>query len=121
MGQQLDRQAATILKGTLEGLGIRVHLDKDTRVVTGEDCVTGLVFADGETLACDMVVVAAGIKANGSLAARSGLTVERGIVVDNQMRSVDDPSIYVLGECAQHRGQVYGLVGSHLGTGQGAR
>ena len=26
------------------------------------------------------------------------------------MRSVDDDDIYVVGECAQHRGQVYGLV-----------
>jgi nitrite reductase (NADH) large subunit len=35
--------------------------------------------------------------------------VERAIVVDDQMRSVDD-DIYAVGECAQHRGQVYGLV-----------
>ena len=26
------------------------------------------------------------------------------------MRSVDDPDVYVVGECAQHRGRVYGLV-----------
>jgi nitrite reductase (NADH) large subunit len=30
--------------------------------------------------------------------------------VDNQMRSADDHAIYVAGECAQHRGKVYGLV-----------
>jgi nitrite reductase (NADH) large subunit len=36
--------------------------------------------------------------------------VERAIVVDNHMRSTDDPNIYVVGECAQHRGFVYGLV-----------
>jgi nitrite reductase (NADH) large subunit len=34
----------------------------------------------------------------------------RQIVVDDRMRSVDDPDVYVVGECAQHRGQVYGLV-----------
>ena len=39
-----------------------------------------------------------------------GLTVERAIVVDNHMRSVDDMNVYVVGECAQHRGKVYGLV-----------
>ena len=26
------------------------------------------------------------------------------------MRTVDDPHIYAVGECAQHRGEVYGLV-----------
>jgi nitrite reductase (NADH) large subunit len=35
----------------------------------------------------------------------------RGIVVDDQLRSVDDDDIYAVGECVQHRGQVYGLVG----------
>ena len=41
---------------------------------------------------------------------RCGLTVERAIVVDDHMRSVDDLNVYVVGECAQHRGRVYGLV-----------
>ena len=70
----------------------------------------GLRFSDGSTLDCDMVVISAGIKANWEIAAGSGLTVERGIVVDDQMRSPDDRDIYAVGECAQHRGQTYGLV-----------
>ena len=41
---------------------------------------------------------------------RCGLTVERAIVVDDRMRSVDDLNVYVVGECAQHRARVYGLV-----------
>jgi nitrite reductase (NADH) large subunit len=110
MSQQLDRQAGSILRKTLEGLGIVVHLRKDTRRVLGEDQVTGLEFGDGQILDSDLVVIAAGIKPNGELAARAGLTVERGIVVDNQLRSPDDPNVYALGECVQHRGQVYGLV-----------
>ena len=57
-----------------------------------------------------MVVVAAGIRPNIDLAERSGFTVERAIVVDDHMRTIDDPDVYAVGECAQHRGQVYGLV-----------
>jgi nitrite reductase (NADH) large subunit len=110
MSQQLDRPAADILKNTLEQLGIKVKLKKDTRLVTGEEHVTGLDFADGEHLPCDLIVIAAGIKANTDLALRAGLTVERGIVVDNQLRCLDDHRIYAVGECVQHRGQVYGLV-----------
>ena len=52
----------------------------------------------------------AGIRPNTEIAVRWGLTVERAIVVDNQMRSMDDHDVYVVGECAQHRGNVYGLV-----------
>ena len=40
----------------------------------------------------------------------AGFTVERAIVVDDQMRTLDDDDVYAVGECAQHRGEVYGLV-----------
>src|SRR6187402_48552 len=109
MGQQLDAPAAAILKKTLEGLGIVVHTNRDTRAIRGHDQVTGLEFKDGTRLACDLVVIAAGIKANSGLALRAGLAVERGIVVDNRL-CTDDPRIFAVGECVQHRGQVYGLV-----------
>lgn len=110
MNQQLDAQAGAILKATIEQMNIGVLLSRDTRMVLGEDRVTGIRFADGGVLQCDMVVMAAGIKPNAEIGARCGLKVQRAILVDNQMRSVDDPDIYVVGECAQHRGHVYGLV-----------
>jgi nitrite reductase (NADH) large subunit len=68
-------------------------------------------FTDGSELACDTVVVTAGIRPNIGLAMVSGLETQRAIVVDDKMRSVDDDDIYVVGECAQHRGEVYGVVG----------
>ncbi len=57
-----------------------------------------------------MVVISAGIRPNAEIGLRAGLTVERAIVTDNHMRSVDDRNVYAVGECAQHRGKVYGLV-----------
>ncbi len=110
MNQQLDAAAGAILKTTIEQMGMIVHLNKMTTSVLGEDRVTGLAFADGPPIECDMIVVAAGIIPNAEIAGRCGLTVDRGIVVDNQMRSIDDRNIYAVGECAQHRGHVYGLV-----------
>lgn len=110
MGQQLDAQAGAILKTIMEGLGLHVHLQKGTTAILGEERVAGLAFKDGTTLDCDMVVIAAGIKPNTELALRCGLTVERAIVVDDHMRTVDDPNVYAVGECVQHRGRVYGLV-----------
>jgi NAD(P)H-nitrite reductase large subunit/predicted pyridoxine 5'-phosphate oxidase superfamily flavin-nucleotide-binding protein len=110
MNQQLDAGAGAILKSSLEAMGIKVHLGADTRAVLGDDRVTGLEFKNGETLECDLVVFATGIKPNAEIASQGGLTVERAIVVTNQMRTVDDPRIYAVGECVQHRGQTYGLV-----------
>jgi nitrite reductase (NADH) large subunit len=109
MEQQLDPQAGVILKNTIEKMGIQVHLKKLTKGVLGEDGVTGLVFDDGQTLECDMIVVATGITPNAEIGSRWGLTTERGIVVDDQLRT-SDPDIFAVGECAQHRGRVYGLV-----------
>ncbi|OMC49765.1 nitrite reductase large subunit [Mycobacterium sp. IS-2888] len=111
MNAQLDDQGSAILRRLVEELGIEVHTGKrTTRMLTLDGLPSAIEFADGTQLPCDMVVLAAGIRPNVGLAQRAGLTVERAIVVDDQMRSVDDDDIYVVGECAQHRGQVYGLV-----------
>jgi nitrite reductase (NADH) large subunit len=112
MNAQLDDVAGAILRKSVQHIGITVHLEKrTTEVQTDENGkLSGIVFSDDSSIDCDMLVVAAGIRPNVGLAQRAGLTVERAIVVDDQMRSIDDDNIYVVGECAQHRGQVYGLV-----------
>ena len=111
MNQQLDGASGAMLLDAMKTLGVQVHLSKQTSALRLEHGrVTGLEFKDGSSLACDMVVVSAGIRPNVDLALGAGLTVERAIVTDNHMRSVDDHNIYVVGECAQHRGMVYGLV-----------
>jgi NAD(P)H-dependent nitrite reductase large subunit len=110
MNQPLDSAAGVILNSLMEEMGVRVHLGADTRAVLGDEHVSGLEFKNGETLECDLVVFAVGIKPNSEVASQAGLTVERAIVVNNQMRTVDDPRIYAVGECMQHRGQTYGLV-----------
>jgi nitrite reductase (NADH) large subunit len=111
MNAQLDDLAGAILRKSVESLGIGVLTDKRTTgVVVEHGRLAGVTFADGEPIDCDMLVIAAGIRPNVGLAQRAGLTVERAIVTDDHMRSVDDDDVYVVGECAQHRGQVYGLV-----------
>jgi len=110
MEAQLDAQGGAILRSAMEKMGIKIHLGKSTTGILGDEEVAGLVFKDGSSLECEMVVVAAGIRPNAEIGVRGGLTVERAIVVDNHMRSVDDFDVYIVGECAQHAGKVYGLV-----------
>jgi nitrite reductase (NADH) large subunit len=109
MNMQLDAEAGAILKKSVESLGIAVHLDVFATEVVGGDRVRGVGLADGRQIEADLLVVAAGVRPNTDIGVRSGLEVERGIVVDDQLRT-DDPDIYAIGECAQHRGEVYGLV-----------
>ena len=111
MNQQLDDEAGRILRRAVERLGISVRTGtRSSAILRGEDGSVAGIELGNETTACDMVVVTAGIRPNVGLAVVSGLTVERGIVVDDQLRSVDDDHIYAVGECVQHRGEVYGLV-----------
>jgi nitrite reductase (NADH) large subunit len=109
MNQQLDPDGGAILRQSVESLGIVVHLATRTTEVIGPDRVRGVVLADGRAVDADLLVIAAGIRPVTEVALLSGIEVERGIVVDDQLRT-DDPDVYAVGECAQHRGELYGLV-----------
>lgn len=112
MNQQLDERGGQVLRAKIEALGVGVHTAMRTTAVLRDDrgAVAGVAFTDGTSLPADMVVVTAGIRPNTELARAGGLVVERGIVVDDQMRCEDEGSVYAVGECAQHRGELYGLV-----------
>jgi nitrite reductase (NADH) large subunit len=111
MPRQLDAAGAALLARKIRELGVQVHLGKNTARIMGEDSVTGLRYTDGERLDVDMVVISAGIRPRDDVARDAGLRVgERGgIVVDDRLRT-SDPDIFAIGECALHRGSVYGLV-----------
>ena len=109
MERQLDDRAAALLKRAIEAKGIEVLLDTGTARVLGEDRATGLELSDGRALPTDFVVCAVGVRPNAQLAREAGLAVNSGIMVDDWLTS-SDPNIFALGECAEHRGCVYGLV-----------
>jgi NAD(P)H-dependent nitrite reductase large subunit len=111
METQLDADAGAVLRRQLEHMGLHVHVGKATTAVLGGGRVQGLVFKDGSLLECDLVVIAAGIRPNVALAVGAGLDVDRGIVVDDDLACRKAAHVYAIGECAQHRGQLYGLVG----------
>ena len=110
MEVQLDAAAGATLKRSMEAMGVKVHLSKNTTAILGNGYVTGLQFDDGATLGCEMAVISAGIRPNARLAREAGLMVERGVVVNDFMACVNDPDVFAVGECAQHDGKVYGLV-----------
>ena len=92
MEAQIDAAAGAVLRRQLEELGLHAHLDKRTSAVLGNGHVRGLEFADGSTLDCDLVVIAAGIRPNVRLAVEAGLEVKRGIVVGDDLACVKRPA-----------------------------
>jgi nitrite reductase (NADH) large subunit len=109
MNRQLDDTAAALLRDHVEAYGIEVILDDSVRDVDGDVAVKSLRLQSGRSLECDTLVVAAGIQPNTQLALDARLSIGRGIRVDDRMVT-SDPDILAVGECAEHRGQVIGLV-----------
>ena len=114
MERQLDPLAGAVLSTTLARLGIEVELDALTSAIEvpdDQDSVDSVeaVLADGRRLRADLLVVACGVRPSTRLAEEAGLTVDRGVVVDDRLRT-SDPRIFAIGDCAQHAGVVSGLV-----------
>jgi nitrite reductase (NADH) large subunit len=113
MHRQLDEKASTFLFEKVISLGIKIILGSGVREIMGDGQVTGVLLQNGLKLECDTIILSTGIRPNIDLARDSGLAFSRGIRVDDAMRT-SDPSIYAVGECAEHRGEVYGLVAPGL-------
>jgi nitrite reductase (NADH) large subunit len=109
MERQLDALAAQLLKSLVERKGIQILLNASTARLHGESRVEGVELTDGRRIDADAVVFAAGIRPNVALAKDAGIPVNRGIVVNDHLRT-GQVDIFALGECAEHRGICYGLV-----------
>lgn len=109
--RQLDATAGKLLQRSLEARGLQFMLSKATTEILGNEAghVSGVKFKDGETIDADLVVMAAGIRPNTTLAESCGLHCHRGIVVNDTLQTYD-PRVYAVGECVSHRGIAYGLV-----------
>ncbi|MBO9548990.1 FAD-dependent oxidoreductase [Pseudomonas sp.] len=96
----LHPAAAASVQAGLEGLGVRFHLGPVlTRLQqAGEGLEAHL--SDGQVIACDLVVSAIGLRPRTDLAAAAGLQINRGVVVDRQLRTSHN-NIFALGDCAE--------------------
>ncbi len=109
MERQLDSFAGNLLQQELEKRGLKFVLSAQTEAILGDTQVSGVRFQDGRELQADLIVMAAGIRPNIQLAQNAGIYCERGIVVTDTLQTYD-PRVYAVGECVQHRQQLYGLV-----------
>ncbi len=105
MDRQLDQGAAALLERRLAGQGIAVITQAKTVAIEPD----AVLLADGRRVPAKIVVMAVGIRPHAGLARAAGLAVNRGVLVDDTMRT-DDPAVWAIGECAEHAGQCIGLV-----------
>jgi assimilatory nitrate reductase electron transfer subunit len=110
MDRQLDPLGAQVLAETYAELGVESITDAQTTRVLHSDDGLALVLADGRTVTGQLLVVSCGVRPDTALAASMGLEVNRGVVIDDQCRT-SHPDVFAVGDCAEHRGVPYGLVG----------
>lgn len=101
LSRQLDRESSEKLEKELNDMGIKTFTGKFTEEILAEKgIVKGVKLADGTEIAADAIMVQAGIRSNIDLAKNSGLDTERGIIVDDSLKTKYD-NVYAAGDCAQ--------------------
>ena len=83
--------------------------------LTGIEATPGrrrLSFKDGADLVADVVIMATGIRTNLEWLKDSGVRVNRGIVVDDHLRS-SVPNVYAAGDVAEGRDLITGQPAVH--------
>jgi len=104
----LDRKAGLMVQKWLEDNGIKV-ITSDTvetvRSVKGR--VTGVVLKSGEKLPCNIFMVSIGVRPNTGFLKESKIKINRGIVVDDMMRT-NFENIYAAGDVAEAREAISG-------------
>jgi rubredoxin-NAD+ reductase len=105
----MPEQAGKQLLEPLAKLGVTWRFG--TSVLRMDKAATGysLALADGGTVQADLVLSAVGLRPRIQLARDAGITVNRGIVVNQRLCSSDE-HIYALGDCAEIEGKVLPFV-----------
>jgi rubredoxin-NAD+ reductase len=101
----LPEAAGQQLLAPLTKLGVTWRFGAAVKAVNKLAAGYALTLNDESTLRADVVLSAVGLRPRIELAHSAGLAVNRGIVVDAQLRS-SDAAIYALGDCAEIEGRV---------------
>ena len=103
----LDEEGAKIVQGRLESKGINFELNTSVTTITGGDKATGVKLQNGRELTADLVIIAVGVRPNTEIVLNTAITVNRGIVIDEQgQTNIQD--IYAAGDVAEGYDVVYG-------------
>jgi len=105
--RQLNSTAGRLLARHVRDAGIELRAKARTKDLLGDERVRGVQLEDDSVIDADTVIVATGVRANSYLARLAGLEVNKGVVVDNLLRT-SHPDILAAGDVAEHRGVLYG-------------
>lgn len=106
--RQMDKDGAETLKAHMERSGMKFVLGVKPKMFQGGESVNAVVLEDGGRVECDMALISAGVRPNAALAVKLGLKIEKGVVVDDGMRTGVE-NVFAAGDLIQHKGVFYGI------------
>lgn len=96
----LDEKSSKQVKKHLEDNGIKFHLENTVvKAVSKGKQITAVTLKDGKKLACDLLILAVGVRPCTELAEKAELEVNRGIITDTQTMQTSDRDVYAAGDC----------------------
>ena len=107
--RQLDAEGAQVLQSLLEAQGLRILTGAATEAIVGDEHATGVRLGDGRVVDGELVLISTGIRSRVELAREAGLEVNRGVVVDEQLRT-SIAGVYAAGDAAEFEGRIYGII-----------
>jgi len=100
-GTVLDPEESRLVEQGMVRHSIRLHYNTSVvRVLGKRDRVKGVLTESGESIACQIVGFAIGIRPRVELARAAGLSVDRGILTDEFLRT-SDADVFAAGDAAQ--------------------
>ncbi|PEI30978.1 FAD-dependent oxidoreductase [Bacillus wiedmannii] len=117
MRRQLDTKSSLFLKRKIESEGVKVYLNTSIDSILGKESVTGIKMNDNFQINCDSIVYSIGVTPNTKLVHDTAIKLNRGIVVDEKMRTNID-SVYAAGDVAEVNNEIEGLWGTALEQGR---
>lgn len=117
MRRQLDTKSSLLLKRKIEKEGVKVYLNTSIDSILGKESVTGIKMNDNSQINCDSIVYSIGVTPNTKLVHDTAIKLNRGIVVDEEMRTNID-SVYAAGDVAEVNNEIEGLWGTALEQGR---
>jgi len=99
--RMMTPEAGSMIKRWVEKLGVRVVTKAGVeRIENGQNCPLTVTLTTGDQLACDLLIVAAGVAPNVAFLEGTDVHVAKGVLVDETMQT-SVPGIYAAGDVAE--------------------
>ncbi len=96
LARVLGEQVGTFIRGVHEAKGVAFRLGRKPQSITPD----AVMLDDGTVLPADLVVMGVGVKPRIELAEAAGLSIDRGVVVDAELRAA--PGVWAAGDIARY-------------------